>query len=125
MQFKGAKGIYLQIAETLMDRLLGAPANPPGEDRFPPIRDTASEFGVNPNTVGRSYALLQERGILRNQRGIGYFVDPSARDRIIQWKKEAFLKDVLPEVFQNMNLLNLSFRDLRREYEFYNREKNK
>jgi DNA-binding transcriptional regulator YhcF (GntR family) len=121
MQFKENKGIYLQIAETLVDRLLSSSpaADEEGEERFPAIRETAFEFGVNPNTVTRSYAFLQEQGIIRNQRGIGYFVAPEGREQILNWKKESFLREVLPEVFTTMDLLGLSLKDLRREYEQY------
>lgn len=37
---------------------------------------------VNPNTVMRSYSYLQDRDIIYNQRGIGYFVMEGAYEKM-------------------------------------------
>lgn len=123
MQFKENRGIYLQIAETLMERLLAwqdeASAAPGEEEKFPSIRETAEEFGVNPNTVMRSYAFLQDLDVIYNRRGIGFFVDPRGRRRIMEWKKKSFVEEDLPEVFRTMDLLEMTLEDLRTEYQKY------
>ena len=123
MQFKENRGIYLQIAETLMERLLGAAESQSQEgqeeEKFPSIRDTAEEFGVNPNTVMRSYAFLQDLDIIFNRRGLGFFVDPGARKKIMDWKKKIFIEEELPEVFRSMVLLEMSINDFSEQFKHY------
>lgn len=44
------------------------------DDKLPSVRELAVEAGVNPNTVQRSYELLEQQGILYTVRGSGRFV---------------------------------------------------
>ena len=77
MEFKNNKSIALQIADNLSERILnGAIAI---EEKIPSVRELAAEMGVNPNTIVRSYAELQSKNIISNQRGIGYFVSNEAK----------------------------------------------
>ena len=68
MEFNQPKGIYLQIAEQVCDRILQGEWN--DGDRIPSIRELAVNLGVNPNTVTRSYQSLLDRQIIENRRGI-------------------------------------------------------
>jgi len=127
MEFKEKKGIYLQIAETLMERFLDGPLSRDGggleeEERVPSIRETAEEFGVNPNTVMRSYAFLQELEIIQNRRGIGYFITPQGIRNALEWKKREFIRGVLPGVFRAMDLLEMNPADLETLYREYTRK---
>ncbi len=128
MEFKEKKGIYLQIAENIMDRLLEDLSGGEqkitaiGDSRIPSIRETAEELGVNPNTVMRSYSFLQELEIIYNKRGIGFFVSPEGRDKALDWKKSEFVRFELPEVFKTMKLLEMKPSDLVDLYEEYKRE---
>ncbi|HKM07759.1 MAG TPA: GntR family transcriptional regulator, partial [Sphaerochaeta sp.] len=71
MQFNNRSPIYMQIAQYIYDLILNA--SWVEEERIPSVRDMAMQLEVNPNTVIRTYSMLQEEGILENQRGIGYF----------------------------------------------------
>jgi DNA-binding transcriptional regulator YhcF (GntR family) len=76
MEFINNKGIYLQIADNLSEKVIEG-KYPPGE-KIPSVRDLATDIGVNPNTVMRTYSELQSRGIIENKRGIGYYVSEQA-----------------------------------------------
>jgi GntR family transcriptional regulator len=65
----------------------------------------------------RSYAYLQDLGIIYNQRGIGYFVAEDAYALTLEQKKRNFVRRELPQVFKTMDLLHLSCEDLRTLYE--------
>lgn len=39
------------------------------------VRELASIYGVNPNTIVKSLSVLEDKGILKTERGIGKFVD--------------------------------------------------
>ena len=117
MEFKERRGIYLQIADSLVDRILAERWEP--DRRLPSIREVAAELGVNPNTVMRSYSFLQDRGILTNKRGIGFFTNPEGRRRILEWKREEFVQRELPPVFKTMEQLELTVQDLEEYYRRY------
>ena len=114
MQFNKNTAIYLQIADHLYDRILSGEW--PDGSRIPSIRDLAIQLEVNPNTVTRTYALLQEEGILDNQRGIGYFTAAEARMRVLRHKRMLFLTKELPAVFTRMQQLDLSIADLNEQF---------
>jgi DNA-binding transcriptional regulator YhcF (GntR family) len=123
MQFNTSSPIYIQIASYIRDLILkGTWAD--GE-RIPSVRDMAVELEVNPNTVVRTYAILQEEGTLDNQRGIGYFTSPHARNLVLQKKREQFIKSELPSLFTSLNVLNISFKDLESYYETFKKEHEK
>ena len=110
MQFNTLSPIYLQIAEYIHDLIL----NRVWEDgqRIPSVRDMAMELEVNPNTVIRTYAMLQEEGTLENQRGIGYFTAKDARALVLKERREKFIKRELPQLFSTMETLGITLEDL-------------
>ena len=105
MEFSQPKGIYLQIADRVRDRILRGEWK--AEERIPSIRELAVELGVNPNTVTRSYQALVERGLIANQRGRGYFVSANAVARGLKEMREEFLREELPRIVRMMRLLGI------------------
>ena len=67
----------------------------------------ASQVGVNPNTVMRSYERLEADGIIFNRRGIGFFVAESARERLLALLREKFMTEELPKLREQLLLLGL------------------
>ena len=110
MEFSESKGIYLQIADQIRERILQGDWQP-GE-RIPSIRELAVELGVNPNTVTKSYQALMDREIITNQRGRGYFVNDNATERVLDEMRTEFLRDELPRVFRAMRLLDIGMDEL-------------
>ena len=64
--------IWLQLEEILTQRVVSG-QYPPGV-RIPSVRDLAAEAGVNPNTMQRTLAAMEEVGLLTSQRNTGRFV---------------------------------------------------
>ena len=110
MEFSEPKGIYLQIADQIRERILR------GEwktgERIPSIRELAVELGVNPNTVTKSYQKLLERELISNQRGRGYFVSENAAERALSEMKEEFMRDELPRIIAAMRLLGIGMEEI-------------
>ena len=123
MQFNKHTAIYLQIADYMYDRILSG-AWPDGQ-RIPSIRDMAVQLEVNPNTVTRTYVMLQEEGTLENQRGIGYFTSPDAREQVLKRKRTSFLISELPGFFTTIEQLGLTMDQIVDEYERYRKERGK
>jgi len=111
MEFKDNQAIYLQIANRFFDNILQKKWD--SGDKIPSIRDMAVEFEVNPNTTMRTFNYLQDKGIIYNKRGIGYFLADDGFDKTIALKKEQFLEEDLPVFLKNMQLLGLSLDDLK------------
>jgi len=114
VEFRDRQAIYLQIAELLCETILSGEWKP-GE-RIPSIRETAEASQVNPNTIARTYAWLEERGIIRNRRGVGYFLSPDAYEVTRGIQRDMFQRRELPRVFRLMDLLRISFDELRQMY---------
>ena len=110
MDFKKQKPIYLQIAERLMEQVLAGGLA--ADDRMPSVRDVATQMGVNPNTVMRTFDYLQGEEIIFNRRGVGYFVASDARDKILSLQRKEFLEEELPAIRQKMQLLGISLEEL-------------
>lgn len=111
MEFRKQKPIYLQIADRLMEKILsGQPAE---EERMPSIRDVAASMGVNSNTVMRTFDFLQSEDIIYNRRGLGYYVTPDAKKKILKEQRREFLEEELPLIRQKMQLLGIDFEEIR------------
>ncbi len=115
MKFRKQRAIYLQIGDYLCENILTSTYDP--GDKIPSVRDMAVRVEVNPNTVMRTYTDLQQKGILFNQRGIGFFVADDAVEKILEMKKREFLKAELPDFFKTIRLLNLQYEDLQELYQ--------
>ncbi len=113
MDFKDNKAIYLQIADYLCDEILQSKYLE--EERIPSVREYASIVEVNVNTCMRTYDWLQSQDIIFTKRGLGYFVTPGAKDRILGMRKREFFEDFLPELSKKMQTLNISIDELIKE----------
>lgn len=114
MDFKRQKAIYIQIADYLLENILAGVLVK--GDKVQSVREMAATVQVNPNTVVRSFNYLQDRGIITQQRGIGYFVAEDALEKTQALKRENFIQQELPELFKMMNLLDMSFDDIKQIY---------
>jgi len=86
------------------------------EEKIPSIRDLAIDIEVNPNTVQRTYDLLQQRGIICKRKGIGYFVADDARQKVLSFRREQFMENELPAFLKSMHQLDIDPEKIRLEY---------
>jgi len=115
MDFRDKQAIYLQIAEHVSEQvLLGR--WPVGE-KIPSVRELAAELEVNPNTVMRTYDFLNQKGVISNKRGIGYFPTDEASEQIKVYRREQFLENDLPVFFKNLYLLGIELSEIEARYE--------
>lgn len=117
MNFDEPQAIYLQISDYMAEKIMTG-TWPQGE-RVPSVRETAKELKVNVNTVMRSYGFLQDKNIIANQRGIGYFVTDSAIELVTAWKRSEFNDNILPRLFHQAEILEYSPEELKQEYRKY------
>lgn len=106
MEFNNHKSIYLQLVDLLCEQILTGKWPP--DEKIPSVRDMGMLVQVNPNTVLRAYDFLQQKNIVFNKRGIGYFVEKDAVNRILDYKREDFFETTLPNIFKTMHLLRVT-----------------
>ena len=97
MEFDQHKPIYLQIADSICERILTGQW--PEGDRIPD-------------------------GIIHNKRGIGYFVSPGARKIIRDRQREAFVSEDLKEIFRKMDILGITIEEISSLYRKYSTDNN-
>lgn len=110
MEFNQNKPIYLQIADSISERILSGSLKE--GDRILSVRELGGELGVNPNTAMRSYEKLTMDGIIYNQRGIGYYVSQGARNIALDKMRRDFIDNELPEILRKIELLGLNPKEL-------------
>ncbi len=118
MEFNNGKSIFLQIADTITDKVVSGEFR--AGEKIPSVRELASEMGVNPNTIMRTYSELQAMSIIENQRGIGYFVNPDAQQIILKGRKEEFFSKILPEFLRQATILGITSDELKTHIETLN-----
>ena len=121
MDFDNSKPIYLQIVDFFYEKILEEEWKP--NERIPSVREVAMMVEVNPNTAIRAFTHLQELEVIYNKRGIGYFVAENGLEAVLRIKRKAFLEQTLPDVFKQMNLLNISLEALEEAYKRMSDEK--
>lgn len=117
MEFDANIPIYRQIGDFVCDSIIQGTLSE-GE-KIPSVREMAMRAEVNPNTVMRTYADLQDQGIIFNKRGIGYFVAEDAPRVTRRLKREEFIETELPALFRKMDILEMTPADLQPHYEHY------
>jgi DNA-binding transcriptional regulator YhcF (GntR family) len=114
MNFKESQPIYMQIADWVCEQILLHKWK--AEERASSVRELSARLEVNLNTVVRSYDFLENEEILVNKRGVGFFIAPSAADKIRQFRKERFFEEELPVVFKTMKLLGIEMSEIMTRY---------
>ena len=110
----------MQIDDRIFDEILQGQYKE--EERIPSVREYAATVEVNANTVVRSFDYLQGQDIIYNKRGLGYFVALEGRERILELRKEVFLRDELPEFFRQLKTLDIPIKDVEKMYQEYLKE---
>lgn len=110
MNFDDHKPIYLQISDTVCEKILNDAYRE--EERIPSIRELGAMFGVNPNTVMRSYEYLKSIDIIYDKRGVGFFISPNAKRAVKKIYKDEFINSELPVIIKKIKMLEIDVDDL-------------
>ena len=82
--------LYEQIAERVQALILRG-ALPPGS-QMPSVRSLAVELSINPNTIQKAFALLEQQGYIYPVRGRGNYVSDTAK--LAENKKHSLLEEI-------------------------------
>lgn len=92
----GTKPIYVQISEWLETEILSGSIQ--SDEKMYSQYQLAEMFYINPATAAKGLNILTDEGILYKKRGLGMFVSSSAKERILNKRKNETLKRLVLEL---------------------------
>ncbi len=105
-EFSDDQPIYRQLRDRVVAMILDGVLKE--GDPLPSVRNVAAEYRVNPLTVLKGYQQLADEGLVESRRGRGMFVNPGARDLLLQAERKRFLAEEWPRVVEKIQRLDLS-----------------
>lgn len=110
-ELKSDRPIYAQLVEQIELKICSGDFAP--GSKLPSARDLAQEISVNPNTLQRAFAKLQEDGLLFANRTSGRFVTEDldmichVKSRIANEHVQQFLENMCKLGFERSEILKM------------------
>lgn len=98
-QFNQREPVFLQIASRLRGDIIRGEYRP--DEQFPSVRQLASVASVNPNTMQKALACLEEEGILYSKGTAGRFV--TSDESVLQAAGEKMRRDIVKRIISEAN----------------------
>lgn len=108
--FDGPEPIYVQIAQMIRAQVLAGELAE--EDQVMSTTQFATTFRINPATAAKAFAGLVDEGVLYKRRGLGMFVAPGARDRLLAEHRRRYFDEVLAPALAQADLLGIPADDV-------------
>ena len=108
--FDGRDPIYLQIADQIRTEILSGALG--AEEQVMSTTQYATTYRINPATAARAFSELVDEGTLYKRRGVGMFVAPDARDRLLAQRRDRFFADVVDPVAAEARMLGIPVADV-------------
>lgn len=109
-EWNDSQPIYRQLRDLIAAMILDGVLNE--GDPLPSVRQVAAEYRVNHLTVLKGYQQLVDEQLVEAKRGRGMFVNPGARDLLLQGEREKFLSEQWPRVYATIQRLGLTLDEL-------------
>lgn len=107
-----SRPIFVQLAEQIENDIIdGALAE---DAQIPSINEFAAFYRINPATALKGVNRLVDDGIVAKRRGIGMFVVPGARDRLVQRRRDGFAAEYLRPLIVEAEKLGIDVDELAR-----------
>lgn len=117
MNFTKERNIYVQITTLIYGFILSEEWKLC--ERIPSIRELSIKLKVTPNTVMRTYRILEQMKIISLSRGKGFFLTDKAYNNVSLIVKEDLYKFQLPILFKRLALFKISPQELCHMYKKY------
>lgn len=75
-------------------------------ERIPPVRKIAEIYGIGTSTATKTLAQLCKEGIIHQRRGVGYFVKPYVREKLIAEHKRN-LEKIIRNAFEYADMIGI------------------
>ncbi|HSK98262.1 MAG TPA: GntR family transcriptional regulator [Euzebyales bacterium] len=108
--FDDGSPIYRQIADQIKADVLRGTLH--SDEQVMSTNQYASFYRINPATAAKAFQQLVDEGVLYKRRGIGMFVDPSARDRLRAQHRERFFTDVVDPMVAEARTIGIPMQEV-------------
>jgi DNA-binding transcriptional regulator YhcF (GntR family) len=98
--------IFVQIAERIENDIIAGEL--PEESQVPSTNQFASFYQINPATAAKGVNLLVDQGILYKKRGLGMYVAPGARARLLEKRREQFYEQYVVTMIREAEKLGIT-----------------
>ena len=105
-EWNDSQPIYRQLRDRVVALILDGALNE--GDPLPSVRNVAAEYRVNPLTVLKSYQQLVDEKLVEKKRGLGMFINPGARNLLLQGERQKFLAEQWPRISATIQRLGLT-----------------
>lgn len=109
-EWNDGQPIYRQLRDLVAAMILDGVLSE--GDPLPSVRNVAAEYRVNPLTVLKAYQQLVDEQLVETKRGRGMFINPGARDLLMEGERQKFLNEQWPRVYATIQRLGLSPEEL-------------
>jgi GntR family transcriptional regulator len=102
--------LFVQIAERLADEI--ADGGLAEGEQVPSTNELAAYYRINPATAAKGINMLTEDGLLEKRRGIGMFVAPGARARLLGERRKRFAEHYVEPLVAEAGRLGINADEL-------------
>jgi DNA-binding transcriptional regulator YhcF (GntR family) len=103
--FDDRSPIYLQIANGIKDDVLSGALKE--DEQVMSTNQYAAFYQINPATAAKGFAALVDEGVLYKKRGIGMFVSPDARAKLLDARRRRFFTDVVDPMLAEARMIGI------------------
>lgn len=111
-QLNDRKPIFEQIKDWISDQIISETLK--AHDRIPSTNEIVQFYKVNHLTVAKGVNQLVDQGIIYKKRGVGMFVAPDAKEKLMGERKQNFLIEYLKPMMEEAGKLGLSDEEIGR-----------
>ncbi|MGI6093963.1 MAG: GntR family transcriptional regulator [Lachnospiraceae bacterium] len=87
INYQDRRPIYEQIVERFQVLIVSGALE--ADSQMPSVRSLAMELSINPNTIQKAFAILEQEGYIYSVKGKGNFV--AGNEELARKKKEEFI----------------------------------
>ena len=98
--------IYLQIADSISNAVLAGELT--ADEQVMSTNQYAAFYRINPATAAKGFQMLVDQGILYKKRGIGMFVSPDAREKLLRERRREFFAGRVDPLIVEADILGIS-----------------
>ena len=105
--FDNDRPIYIQLVEQLKECIVSGKFK--AGEKLPSVRELAMQIKVNPNTVQKALAEIENQKLIYTERTNGKFV--TENEELIENVKKELANQKVQKYFQDMNKLGINKQD--------------
>lgn len=104
--FDGSAPLYQQLAAQIEEMIFTGGFDE--EAQIPSTTQLSQQLHINPATVLKGMNMLIDEGLLEKRRGLGMFVRPGARQKIMERRKDNFYNDYIKKLLVEAGKLGIT-----------------